>query len=436
MRKALIAIVALVIVGAGGYYGAQLWTQRSAERDVDAFLERWRTSVGAATRGPVEFDLLTRTIKVSNVELLSKLAPQAKVSFAKLVAAGISTAKAERIEVTDWAVTGPLPGQAAAEISYKAPSIVVEGYAGTTMPPRNIEAASALDLFRLALEPLAGTTAASISIPSIAAKITPRRGTTIGATEYTYSRVQLRNLRQGRIEAVSIDGATFSSEMVQPGLGKLRGEIGTISLADFDVNTLVAILDPAKAKDDRYLQIYRQASVGPYTIKYDLGSVRIDGATIEDFSVKPSKVSWPELMALGEATPATMSPARLAEVFSMAANLYEAARIGKLEIGGIDVTTPEGNGRIGAVRFNGFENGRLAAFTLADMDFRNRRNESMQLGRFVLKGFALSNMMRIAARFAAAQGRPPANDQIATLLGALEGLRRTICWCPTRAAGG
>jgi hypothetical protein len=54
MRKVVVGVVAaLVVIGAGGYFGLAYWAEAAAVREVDAALDRWRASTGTATRGPV-----------------------------------------------------------------------------------------------------------------------------------------------------------------------------------------------------------------------------------------------------------------------------------------------------------------------------------------------------------------------------------------------
>jgi hypothetical protein len=72
MRKVLVGLVVVLIVGVGGYFGVAYWAQYAAAREVDAVLDGWRASVGSATHGRIELDLWTRTLKVSDVVVQSR----------------------------------------------------------------------------------------------------------------------------------------------------------------------------------------------------------------------------------------------------------------------------------------------------------------------------------------------------------------------------
>src|SRR5258708_22378814 len=67
MRKVVTGVLAILIAGAGGYFGARGWTQQRIEQEVETSLAAMRAGGGNVTHGPVEIELLRRQVSLSNV---------------------------------------------------------------------------------------------------------------------------------------------------------------------------------------------------------------------------------------------------------------------------------------------------------------------------------------------------------------------------------
>jgi len=87
--------------------------------------------------------------------------------------------------------------------------------------------------------------------------------------------------------------------MLQAGKAeKMTGNMADLAAYDFDARAAAAILDPQKASDDRYYRVYRQITAGAYTVTSGQGpAMRIDGMTIDDVGVMPSRLQLPALLA-------------------------------------------------------------------------------------------------------------------------------------------
>ena len=141
------------------------------------------------------------------------------------------------------------------------------------------------------------------------------------------------------------DGFAFTVNTQQAGKAdKLAGNLVNIASYEFDAAAAAAVLDPQKANDDRYYRIYRQVSTGPYSITSESGvRMRIDGFTIDDVGVRPSRLQLPALLAMippaGAAPP---TPAQARAMMENVARLYEGVRVGNAEMRGIAMETPQG----------------------------------------------------------------------------------------------
>src|SRR5258706_16058729 len=67
MRKVVTGVLAILIAGTGGYFGARGWAQQQVEQEVETRLAAIRAGGGNVTHGPVEIELLRRQVSLSNV---------------------------------------------------------------------------------------------------------------------------------------------------------------------------------------------------------------------------------------------------------------------------------------------------------------------------------------------------------------------------------
>ena len=148
--------------------------------------------------------------------------------------------------------------------------------------------------------------------------------------------------------------------------------------------------------------------------------MRIDGMTIDDVGVRPSRLQLPALLAMmppaGAAAP---TPAQARELIEKAAELYEGIRIGNAEMRGLSVDTPEGRFKLAAIRFN-LENGKIGEFAFEGLDGRSPQGP-VKVGRFALKSLDIANLLRMSAQFAN-PAQTPSPDQAAGMLALLEGV--------------
>jgi hypothetical protein len=186
---------------------------------------------------------------------------------------------------------------------------------------------------------------------------------------------------------------------------------------------VIAMLDPARARDDKVVRVYRQMTSGSYTAAFGTGMrMRIEGVSADDLGVRPAKVRFDSLMAIVDAAPppgTTATPAQLRDMFEKMAGLYEGAYLGSAEVRGLSIETPEGPFRLAAIRLGKLDNGKLAEFALEGLDARAPQGP-VKLGRFALKSLDVANLMRVAAQLSASGGNPTP-DQLAALGLLLEG---------------
>src|SRR5258708_27065489 len=97
MRKVVTGVLAILIAGTGGYFGAKGWAQQRGEQEVETSLAAIRAGGGNVTHGPVEIELLRRQVSLSNVVPEMAGDSQASLPIRRLAATGIGQPGAGRI---------------------------------------------------------------------------------------------------------------------------------------------------------------------------------------------------------------------------------------------------------------------------------------------------------------------------------------------------
>jgi hypothetical protein len=435
MRKILVgAVAAVILLGSGAYFGWELWAQFRTRSEVERVFDSLRTAFGTASHGRIELYPRTRSLKISNIVLQSQ-DRATTIKIGQIVAVGTrgpvaGRVAAARIEITNWEITSEIAIATAPAVTYRAPSVVIEAFSGPATMPVSVDSASMIEAVRAAMEYAAASTANTIKIPRLVANIAPRKSEppapAIAPVEYTYSDILFQNIRNRRIAAISVERTTITSEGVSPELGSFAGAMGRMSLAELDLGVMAALFDPNKPKEDAYRTVYRQASMGPFEVRFAQGArILMEGITVDEIGVRSSKFSIANMLALAESAPRAgtpPTPAQLSAMIDQLANMYEGIRIGKFEMRGLAAQMPPNvNFNLGAVRISGFENGRLAEFALEGLDGKSPTNEPVSVGRFAFKGLQIANLIRQTARLAETN---PAEmpDRLAGLLALLESI--------------
>src|SRR5258706_12787466 len=78
MGKVVTGVLAILIAGTGGYFGAKGWAQQRVEQEGETRLAAIRAGGGNVTHGPVEIELLRRQVSLSNV--FAEMAGRSKTS--------------------------------------------------------------------------------------------------------------------------------------------------------------------------------------------------------------------------------------------------------------------------------------------------------------------------------------------------------------------
>ncbi|MDA9421754.1 hypothetical protein [Bradyrhizobium sp. CCBAU 53380] len=419
MKRILIGLIMAAALGAGGWFGFDLYVQHRATSKVEAVFEQMRAGGGKASHGKIGFALATRTLTIEDVVIAPGKEPQAQIRIAGIKGTGVrqideTRFSADSIDITGLEVALDQLGPTRLKVAYRIPQLTMRDYAGPVHAMNAPTDGSLIDIYRYALNQYASVTASSLAAPTLT--ITFDSGAAAGSGEITYAGLAIQNLKHGKIDAMKADRAAISIDVKQPGKpDKLTGELSSIIINDFDATAILAALDPQTTSDDSYRRVYRQVSTGPYALKSAQGMrVDVDGFTMQDIAVQPSKFRLAEMLTAlpqDQSTPPT--PAQARELLEKLAGFYEGLRIGKAEIGKMSVGTPQGTARINAVRYR---EGELA---VEGVDTPSPQGQ-FKMERFALKSFSAANLMRWAASLRT-PGQPPSPDQMLGLFRVLAG---------------
>ncbi|MEJ0077252.1 MAG: hypothetical protein WDO17_17800 [Alphaproteobacteria bacterium] len=428
--KILIGLLAALVITAGGYFGFEFYLQQRITNDVEATFASVRASGAKAEHGKVTFDLWRRTVTIADISGELTADPPVRLKIGRVVASGVSQPDtgrfaASRIEVTDFEAAGSIGTNTGLRASYQAPRMDVTDYAGPAGPLRRLESSNLADIYRFALEHFSAAAAKSVEVPALTLKFTPSGSSPAAGTgDYTYSGMALRDIKDGKIASSTVERVAFTVAMSPAGKSEsLTGEIVNLAAYDFDASATLAMLDPARANDDKYYRTYRQLTAGAYTASFQKGlKMRVDGVTVDDVGLRPSRLQFPQLMAIIDSAPppgTTPTPEQMRDLLGKVAGIYEGIHIGGATISGLSMDLPEGVFKLAAARLINLENGKIAEFAFEGLAGKTPQGP-VTVERFALKAIDIAGLMRTSGEFAQ-PGRTPAVEQLVGLLTLLQG---------------
>ncbi|MBR0990423.1 hypothetical protein JQ580_06795 [Bradyrhizobium japonicum] len=419
MKRVLIGLIAVIALTAGGWFGFNLYVQHRATNEVEAAFEQIRTGGGKASHGKIGFELATRTLTIEDITVEPAQPQLATVKVAKLTAVGIrqpdeARFSADSLEVAGVEVAFTATERTKLKASYKIPQISARDFSGPTRAAGASLSGSIVDMYRFMLAQYATVSASSIAVPTIAVNVDAGTGNA-GSGDYVYSGLSVQNVNRGKIEAAKTDRITYSIDLAQPGKpAKMTGDLSGLAVLDFDATAVRAALEQQGSSDDTLHRIYRRISATSYllTLAPDV-RVQIDGFTFDDIAIQPSKFRPAEIIALVPSDGSIPTPAQSRDMIAKVADFFEGFQIGKVEIGKQTVETPQGTGRLSAIKYD------EDTIALEGLDMPLPQGQ-LKMDRFALKSFSAANLMRWAASLGT-PGQPPSPDQMLGLFHVLAG---------------
>ncbi|MBR0983228.1 hypothetical protein [Bradyrhizobium liaoningense] len=419
MKRILIGLIALAVLGAGGWLGFNLYVQHRATSEVETAFEQIRAGGGKASHGKIGFELGTRTLTIEDISVEPAQPQLANVKVAKVTAVGVrqpdeARFTADSIEMSGVEIAFTATERAKLKANYKIPQISARDFSGPTRAAAAPLSGSIIDMYRFMLAQYATVSASSIAVPTVAVNVDAGTGNA-GGGDYVYSGLSVQNVNRGKIETAKTDRITYSLDLTQPGKpAKMTGELSGLAAYDFDATAIRAALDQQGSSDDSFHKVYRRISVNSYVVTTAPGvRVQVDGISCDDIAIRPSKFRPAGIIALVPADGTILTPAQSRDMIEKVADFFEGFQIGKVEIGKQTVETPQGTGRLSAIKYD------QDTIALEGLDMPLPQGQ-LKMERFALKSFSAANLMRWAASLRT-PGQPPSPDQMLGLFRVLEG---------------
>lgn len=425
MKRIVVGVVVLGLLGAGGFFGATWYAQHEAERQVDASFAELRQNGGKASHGRISFDLWSRKLEIADVKTETTSNPALTVNIGRITASNLSQPDATRvtadsIEISNIEVEGQLTAPATMRMTYKAPQLIISNYAGPARFVAPAPGSPLLDTYRGLVRQAIAVSATQVSMPRLSGSmISPGEP----GTDFAYAGFVADGIKDGRIARYKLDEVTFTvtpRELGNTKGGRMRGRITDIVHADLDANGLLAMLDPDKASDDSVHHVYGKVTTGPYEVNSELGiRMRMDGISIDEFGMRPARLRLPELIAAIPANlGAQLKPAQARELLDKVANIYDGMQLANVEMRGLSVETPEGPFKLSRIGFD-MRDGK-GDLALEGLDVRAPQGGPLKIGRFALKGLDMGGLLRLSGR--AAPGTTPSPADALEALKAVSGI--------------
>lgn len=422
MKRILIGLIVTAVLAVGGWFGFSLYAKHRVTVEIEAAFEQVRKQGGKARHGKIGFDLPSRTLTIEDISVDPGQQSQTQIKIANVRATGVRQPdegqfSADTIEVSgiEFAIDSTV-GSSPVKSGYKIPQATIRDFTGAigarTLPPSN----AITDLYRFGLEQFSSISASSIEVPSVAVTVVTKPDTAKPeGGDLIYSGLAMKNLRHGKVETTKADRFTFTFNTAQPGKpSQFTGELSNLAISGVDTTSMLAALDPEKTNDDSTHQLYRQISAGSYSVTSGDVRLQIDGFSVDDIGMQPSKFRIAEMLALLPQNPsAPPTPAQAREIMEKLAGFYEGLRVGRIEIGKTSLATPQGTGSINVIKYKDGE------FAVEGVNTPTPQGQ-FKMERFALKSFSAPTLMRWAAGLAN-PGRAPSPDQMLGLFGVLSG---------------
>ena len=274
---------------------------------------------------------------------------------------------------------------------YKAPKVAFSGVSLS-----RAELLSLLDT--TTTEPLAPRLARLSAKEILAPELTVEQQMGDARNVTRYRNVSARDVVQGRLTALTSDGAAFELTSNE---GPAKGSIGRMSVADFDLaETARVFAEKAGAAPSPLKRIYGAFSLENLSLATGKGGeARIARMAGRDFSARPTRDSWPETVkALGTVRSGPdASPADKSRALALTLDLIDGFEVGAMEATGIEVLGPDGKdkatGRIARIAYTSEGQGsRPSEARIEGMDF-DGADARVRIGTIAFSGFSFRSTL-------------------------------------------
>lgn len=402
MRKPFfIALLVLLVVGVGGYFGVKAYVNHVARSEVDSALATLRAGGAEASVGEVRYDLFAGRFEMRGLSLAGP--GQGALKIGALVASGIEQRGSDRVfaqgvELTDVMLSPPFGFGPSDTTEYRAPRADIVGLEFPTRAP--VDGTPP----QIALSFLRQVTAERVDIPASTNTGTSGTGDARFTSEETNGAIRLDSLAKGRFARVTAEPSRFT---LSGPSGDGKGSVGRVEMEGFDLAALLILLDSElRQASDEFITVHDSISMDDYEMTMDGGvSQRMQRLSMKQVAIRPSAIPVEEILAMrGQmeklaAAGSEAPPEEAAELFRMIATIYDEG----IRIGGLSIDTLEGTAAggvtfsLGAFDLGAVDGGRMDSLALEKLAGKGPDGQSFEMGRFALGGLKAGTLMALLA---------------------------------------
>ncbi|MFG1427901.1 hypothetical protein [Roseixanthobacter glucoisosaccharinicivorans] len=450
MKKALLAALALAVLGIGGYFGLNFWSKEKVRGEVEQAFTSLRASGTQASHGEIAFDLPNRTLSVADIAITAGDG-SSTVKIARLTATGIAPPSGGRITADSVTLHGVevRNTDATRDTTYETPLVEIAGYSGPAafiLPP--IAATSAATL-RAGLQHFAAMRAASIRLPHATARVrlaamaaTPRTpGTDARSFNVDYGALLAEGIGQGRIAHLSLDRVGVRE---QGGAQAAQGFVGTLEQIDvtaIDTAPLLALTQAStqgQPAPTGYMPLYGRLSAGSYSLTQDGGAtVMMSNILAEGIALDPGLLNLARLEALDALSKPdhALTAAEVEQLTHLTSDVLKGIGFARISTSNASLSSPGGKMELANLALTGYAAGKLERMQVDGFIGHSGDASVVALGSGTVNGLSLVAMMDLAPK-TARQGADPTADTVLALFKVLDGFEFADLTVPEPELGG
>lgn len=433
MKKVIIAVVVLAILGVGGYFGFHVYVQSRARSDLDQMFATLRAQGAQASYKDVAFRLTGRELTVSDIDITAP-GGGAHMKVARLVAREVTApsggmVQAKSVEVTGLNVDLKDALLAGTTVTYVAPQVVLTNYSGPDRMPVAQPGNKSNPVLRDSLVLFAALRIDAISIPTLSGEIVPaagQAGAKAQPASFTYEAITASGIGDGRIAELTFGKMRVTSTtQVDDKPTPTVTEVVNVRASGIDTGPIRALTD-TEPKAASPLPIYTKVTSGAYSVKQgDASTVTAGAMTADRIAINPQKLSLDRLQQLSELAQQTPSndPKLAREAIERALPAIDGFAFGQIALTDVSVVEKDGSAKIAAMKLDGFVDGRLETFEILGLEAHNHDQQPVTLKRAAITGLSLKNILQQSAKVASSNesGQLVALDAAAAVLKSFSG---------------
>ncbi|MFG1463110.1 hypothetical protein V5F77_09410 [Xanthobacter sp. DSM 24535] len=448
MKKLVLALVALAVLGIGGYFGFSYWSAATARAEVEKVFAALRQSGAQASYAATGFDLPSRTLTISDIAITSAEG-SGTVRIAHMTARGITPPSGGRFTADLLRFDGVEAGLKTdtEEASYIAPLLEITRYSGPTdviLPPGG----KLQENLRATLQHFAEVSAERLTVPQMTARVrvaaipasTQAQGSEAQTTVEEYGPFHAEGIGQGRIARIRLERMTLKSELTghTPPLG-FSATLEGIEATALDTAPLRALSQPgAAAIAPGYQPLYGRIAAASYSLSQDGGAtIMASNLAADAIAIDPSLLNLSRIDALNalSAPGHALTPDESVRLFALTSDVLKSVSFASISVTDTSVSDATGKVDIGRLAMTGYSSGKLQTLQVDKFAGTGANSQPLTFGSASLNGLSLTAMMDLSAK-AVTEGAGASADSILALFHILDGVAVTDLAVPQEGSAG